>query len=142
MRNRPLLPILLITVLLAGAFPGCLNDGGGGGVPGRATLIVDFGGASPAEGPEGAVWNFRDLEVKRGETVFTLLLKAAELHNFTVKYHREGYGIFVDEIAGVRGGGKSWWVYYVNGAFGEVASDRKVVKDGDEVLWTYSENPL
>jgi len=142
LRSRLAPLLVLIVPFLTAALSGCFSGGGGGG-PGNVELTIDFNGESPQGGVGGSgVWTFTEVEIEEGETVFSLLLKASEMYNFTVKYHKERYGVFVEAIAGVEGGGSKWWVYYVNDVFGEVASDRKVVEDGDEILWIYSEGAI
>lgn len=47
---------------------------------------------------------------------------------------------FVDSIAGQRNRGQSGWMYSVNGAIPSVAASEKSVKQGDKVLWWYSQS--
>ncbi len=47
---------------------------------------------------------------------------------------------FVDSIAGQRNRGQSGWMYSVNGAIPSVAASEKIVKQGDKVLWWYSQS--
>ena len=141
--------LLFISLVLVFHLPGCLEEkekGEGEGGMGEATLIIEFGTAEPDVNlPEhlsqqnGAVrWVFENMSISSNETVFTFLIKASERWNFTVEYHFGTYGVFIDSIAGVSGGENSWWVYLVNGVFGDVAADKKVVEDGQEITWKYS----
>ncbi|MGB9792267.1 MAG: DUF4430 domain-containing protein [Thermacetogeniaceae bacterium] len=47
---------------------------------------------------------------------------------------------FVDSVAGQRNRGQSGWMYSVNGTAPLVAASEKSVKQGDKVLWWYSQS--
>lgn len=47
---------------------------------------------------------------------------------------------FVDSVAGQRNRGQSGWMYSVNGVTPSVAASEKSVKQGDKVLWWYSQS--
>ena len=88
-------------------------------------------------------WTIEYLEIEtNNNTVFKLLLEIKERDNLTVSYvHWQGYdAIFVNSINGTQNGENSmWWQYYVNGIYGEIASDKKEIFDGDFVEWRFEE---
>ena len=64
------------------------------------------------------------------------ILKNQEKNNFTFNYKKyPSIGIFIDEINGVLGGQRSYWIYYVNGVEASVGVSSYILKDGDSVLW-------
>ncbi len=73
-----------------------------------------------------------------GNNVFSVLKKLSEADKaFDIVYSNDArYGIFVESIGGIKNGtdGK-YWQYYINGALGDVAADKKEVKAGDKVEW-------
>lgn len=50
------------------------------------------------------------------------------------------YADLVDSIAGQRNRGQAGWMYNVNGEIPAVAAAKKPVKQGDKVLWWYSQS--
>jgi hypothetical protein len=53
----------------------------------------------------------------------------------------QGYdAVFVSSINETKNGEDDmWWQYYVNGEYGETASDKKEIFDGDYVEWRFEE---
>jgi hypothetical protein len=88
-------------------------------------------------------WTIEYLEVEtNNNTVFKLLLEIKDTYNLSVNYiHWQGYdAMFVNSINGTSNGENSnWWQYYVNGIYGEIASDKKEIFDGDFVEWRFEE---
>ncbi len=88
-------------------------------------------------------WTVEYLDVDtRNNTVFKLLLECKERYNFSVGYiHWQGYdAVFVNSINGTQNGeGDMWWQYYVNNIYGDIASDKKEIFDGDLVEWRFEE---
>jgi len=83
------------------------------------------------------------LEITGESTVFALLEELAVREGFEVKttLYPE-MGVFVNSIDGFEGGtDNKWWQYWVNGKLGEVAADKKGVKEGDIIEWKF-EVPL
>lgn len=78
-----------------------------------------------------------------GSNVFSGLLIYAKDNNFEVEYNNYDYGVLVESIKGIRNGdeGKSW-IYYVNGIFGDVAADKKILKEGGIVEWKFEVVPF
>jgi hypothetical protein len=88
-------------------------------------------------------WTIEYLNVKtKNNTVFKLLLECKEKHNFSVKYIQwQGFdAVFVNSINGTQNGERDmWWQYYVNYEYGDIASDKKEIFDGDLVEWRFEE---
>ena len=75
-------------------------------------------------------------------TVFKLLIEFKERDNFSVTYtYWKGYdAFFVDSINDTQNGENGmWWQFYVNGIYGEIASDKKEIFEGDLVEWRFEE---
>jgi len=88
----------------------------------------------------GTVWHY-DVNISEGDaTVFNVLLHAASVAGFNVKYTYYGQydSYFIDSIAGAGGNGR-YWIYYVNGEMGEVGADKKIVHEGDKIEWRLEE---
>ncbi len=100
------------------------------GNPVAATLIIDFG--------NGTVLNYSI--TTRDATVYGLLMDASHTYNFTVKSHYDsGAGMFVDSISGAENGEQSrYWMYSVNNELVWESADKKILSDGDVVLWAYT----
>lgn len=78
-----------------------------------------------------------DLEGQK--TVFDALKKLAEENKFDLKYNNNSsFGVQVESIVDIKNGtdGK-YWMYYVNGALGDLAADKKKLKAGDKVEWRF-----
>jgi hypothetical protein len=88
-------------------------------------------------------WTIEYHEIEtNNNTVFKLLLEIKERYNLSVSYvHWQGYdAIFVNSINGtINGEDSMWWQYYVNGIYGDIASDKKEIFDGDFVEWRFEE---
>jgi hypothetical protein len=76
--------------------------------------------------------------------VFSGLLIYARNKNFEVEYNNNyDYGVFVESIKGVRNGEKDKsWFYYVNGILGDVAADKKIMREDDIVEWRFEIMPF
>ena len=78
-------------------------------------------------------------------TVYGLLLAAQTQGNYSVSAttHYQ-FGLFIESIAGWGncGGCQNedgyWWTYFVNGESGQVAANRQIVNDGDNIEWLYT----
>jgi hypothetical protein len=76
--------------------------------------------------------------------VFSGLLIYARNNSFEIEYNNNyEYGVFIESIKGVRNGddGK-YWQYYINGILGDVAADKKILKDEDLVEWRFEVIPF
>jgi hypothetical protein len=69
---------------------------------------------------------------RSGKTVLEIL---KENHNPEIE--ETSGGSFVNSINGKKNTSNSFWVYYVNGKQGTVASDQYETKDEDKVEWKY-----
>lgn len=69
-----------------------------------------------------------------GKSVYDLL---KDKHK--VESQSTSAGIFVTAIDGVKNEESSFWIYYVNGETGTVASDQYKTKNGDNVEWRYEQ---
>lgn len=78
-------------------------------------------------------------------TAFAFLLEAADRLGFGVLFTRYAPpldSVLVDAINGTRSGeGGLWWQYWVDGSYGDVGADRKVLRDGSAVLWAFEPYP-
>ncbi len=77
-------------------------------------------------------------------TVFSGLLNYGEENNIEVEYNNDySFGVFVESVAGIKNGddGK-YWQYYINDTLGEVAADKKVLVEEDEIEWRFEEVPF
>jgi len=96
----------------------------------RASLVV-----------EGDGWTMGYLDVEtRNNTAFGILLEAGDRKGFSVEWVDFAIppGAFVTAINGtVNGQGGKWWQYWVNDVYGDVASNRKELFDGDLVQWRF-----
>jgi len=76
----------------------------------------------------------------KNATVYGFLLEAATEGNFSVSatYWGSYDAIFVDSIAGAKGGdGGKWWQYYVNDMLPMVGCDKYIVKNNDFIEWKF-----
>ena len=91
-----------------------------------ADLVLDFGQE------EIATYSGIRLEEK---TVLGLLLQAAAENDFEVSYDPPSgeMGAFVKSIDGVENTSESFWQFWLNGEYGQVAMDQQEIKDGDLV---------
>lgn len=152
----------VITVLVCIMLAGCINirEKGGDSGNGEAALTLDFNNVVPEGYKAGSYgWNGTGLEyssvsdevtfsynasLSRSVSVFDLLMEFSQLAGFKVSYETYSNGRFVTSIAGVenQGGDTMNWQYWINGKYGELACDRKIVEAGDEVEWRYESNPF
>lgn len=87
---------------------------------------------------DGIILSERALPLCKGETVYDLLIQAAQAEGFTIE---SGSTSYIQGIAGIREhdfGQLSGWVYRVNGEVLSVGCDSCVLQPGDRVEWLYS----
>ncbi len=164
MSQGPPLAMALAIIIVAFIISGCIvtPDQGDGAQKEGVTVVIDFEGFDPDTNPdERAVWTpdgdltwSVELEERRdgalylvhnitGTTVLDVLLRTAEVTDFTVLYSDEAMGAFVHSIDGIENGREDHhWSYYLNDEYGQIASDKAYVEDGDEVRWLYMGNPF
>ena len=79
------------------------------------------------------------IEISNNSTVFSLLEELSKRENFEIEttVYPE-MGIFVKSISEAKGGtDNKWWQYWVNDKLGDVAADKKQVKNGDKIEWKF-----
>jgi len=78
-------------------------------------------------------------------TAFGLLLEASDRLGFDVAFIRYAPlldSVLVEAINGTASGsGGLWWLYWVDGRYGEVGADRSVLRDDSVVLWAFRTYP-
>lgn len=75
-------------------------------------------------------------DISKQTTVFDVLE-----NNIDIEYNNNySYGVFIESIDGIKNGddGK-YWQYYIDDALGNLAADKKILKDGDTVEWRFEE---
>jgi len=75
-------------------------------------------------------------DISKQTTVFDVLE-----NNIDIEYNNNySYGVFLESIDGIKNGddGK-YWQYYVNDVLGDLAADKKILKDGDTLEWRFEE---
>lgn len=65
-------------------------------------------------------------------SVFDLLRRAHKVDSYST-----AVGEFVSGIDTVKNSARAFWVYSVNDTMPEIASDKKLTKTGDRVVWHY-----
>jgi hypothetical protein len=90
------------------------------------TLIVDYGG--------GNIDKWEDFNLTGDTTAFDALDKWCD-----VEYDKYGWGVYVQEINGVRNNYPNFWFFGVNGKMAPVGSSNYNLLDGDKVNWVYDE---
>jgi hypothetical protein len=74
-------------------------------------------------------------------TAYTALTEAASSAAIPIEKKQYDFGVFIEKIGEYGNTQEYAWIYYVNGAAGDVASDKKIIQEGDIVEWRY-EKPL
>lgn len=70
-------------------------------------------------------------------TAFAALEKLAQEKGWTLATKDYAFGKLVESIDGVKSNQKLVWIFYVNGAAADRASDKFELRSGDEVEWRY-----
>ena len=92
---------------------------------------------------DGPGWTIRYTSMATiNNTAFSILVEAGQKLDFAVAYvpYDLPKGMFVTEINGTSNGGSGGlsWQFWVNGAYGTVASDHAALSDNDVVLWAFT----
>lgn len=93
---------------------------------------------------EATDWGVSYRATSTNNTVLSFLLEAATARDFAVQYqYSELLGASrVTDINGIQdGAGGLFWLYWVNGGYGQVGADRYILADGDAVLWRHTSPP-
>ena len=72
------------------------------------------------------------------QTVFDALMNVSRAHSISVVKKDYSFGVFIEQIGNLANTKDKTWIYYVNGASGDVAADKKTLKNGDVVEWRYT----
>lgn len=94
-----------------------------------ADLVLDFG-----HDREEKIATYSGVKTTE-KTILGLLLRAALEQGFEVDYDPPSgeMGCFVKSIEGVENTNESFWQFWLNGEYGQVAMDQQEIKDGDMV---------
>ena len=92
---------------------------------------------------EGAGWTITySSNETRNNTVHLFLLEAARALHFAVQWTNWSppySAVFVDAINGsMNGDGGRWWVFWVDGAYGNTAADLTFLHGGESILWRFT----
>lgn len=99
-------------------------------VIGRVPYIINKG--------VGGEINQYQIEIEEDSTIFTLLKELSKRESFDITFTEYDFGVFVESIDGYKNGtDNKYWQYWINDKLGEVAADKKQVKDGDKIEWKF-----
>lgn len=73
------------------------------------------------------------------KTPYEALVLVTEAKGIRVNTNTYDFGLFVEGIRDIHNNKQKAWIYYVNGASGNVASDKYELKTGDQVEWKYTD---
>jgi len=95
---------------------------------------------------EGPGWTIEyRADTTPNSTAYAILAEAADRLGFVLdarRYVAPLDSVLVESINGTRNGEDGlWWLYWVDGAYGDVGADRKALHDGSEALWAFREYP-
>ncbi|MEF8849098.1 MAG: DUF4430 domain-containing protein [Candidatus Thermoplasmatota archaeon] len=95
----------------------------------QATLIINYGNQTTEK------YNI----TLTNATVYSMLMKASETYNFTVKdvYYEEYQTYIIQSINSTENKNQSYWQYYINDEYGTKAADQQKVQNNDIVEWKY-----
>ena len=65
-------------------------------------------------------------------SVFDLLKRSHQVDSWST-----AVGVFVNGIDSMKNGPRVFWIYSVNDSMPDIASDRKITKAGDKVVWHF-----
>ncbi len=71
-------------------------------------------------------------------TPFDALTNVSSSHSISVEKKYYDFGVFVEKIGNFANSKDNAWIYYVNSVSGDVAADKKLLKNGDIVEWRYT----
>jgi LAS superfamily LD-carboxypeptidase LdcB len=79
----------------------------------------------------------REFPVSENSTAYSLLDEIAQEEALEIITEQYDFGIFVKSINGYKSSSERAWIYFVNGASGDIAADQKQIYAGDLVEWRY-----
>lgn len=97
---------------------------------GQVELVLDFG--------EGKISSY-SARIDERKTVLEILSQIAQENNFSLESKDSDFGVFIEEISGVKNSQDHFWMYYVNGQMAEVSADQYQLQHDDVVEWKYEE---
>lgn len=89
---------------------------------------------------DGVIYNASDVEIKEGDTVFSLLERELVLNNIHFEYNKT-ISVYIEGINNIYEfdcGDLSGWMYKVNGVFPNFGCDLYTLSPGDVVEWVYT----
>jgi len=69
---------------------------------------------------------------ENGKSVFDILKASHQVDSTD-----SSFGVMINSIDSVASTDKEFWLYSVNGKSGEIAADKYITKDGDQILWEF-----
>ncbi len=92
---------------------------------------------------DGVILPASEVEIKEGDTAFDILKKVCADHSIQLEYtYSAGFGTYyvegIHQLYEKDCGGKSGWLYRVNGEFPSVGSSSCELHDGDTVEFLYT----
>lgn len=88
-------------------------------------------------------FSFFRFPAKRGETIFSLTVRAASKANIAIEYRGYGPTAYVAGIGGLRefdNGPASGWLYRVNGKYPGIGCGLYKIKGGERIEWVYKQS--
>lgn len=83
---------------------------------------------------ENTVLKDENVKISEKTSVFEMLQRIAD-----VEYQEyPGVGVYVTSIDNKAATESKWWIYQVNGVYPNVAADKYIVTDGDNIVWKYT----
>jgi len=88
--------------------------------------------AKAPESAETAQVRSINLTGENGKSVFDILKS-----KYQVDSSDSSFGVMINSINGLASSDKEFWLYSVNGKPGEVAADKYITNNGDQITWEY-----
>ena len=88
----------------------------------------------------GYILNSKKVEVKNGDTVYSILSRAKTQYKFTLSVENTQFGKYIQGISGIEEkacGDESGWKYKVNDKYPAKSCSKVAVKKGDKIIWKY-----
>lgn len=88
----------------------------------------------------GYILKNKKIEVKNGDTVYSVLNRAKGKYNLTVSVENTQFGKYIQGISGIEEkacGDESGWKYKINGKYPSKSCSKITVNKGDKIVWKY-----
>lgn len=118
--NKKILLVLLASVSLALTLAGCSLKSSS--VPSNDQSQVEQGVQSKVISLTG----------ESGKSVLDILKATHQVDSTD-----SSFGAMINSIDSIASTDKEFWLYSVNGKSGEVAADKYITQDGDQILWEF-----